>query len=323
MANQTITQLPDAGPITGTELVPIVQNGGTVKTTTAAISASPSQTQTFLTKNQEPTLPNSRFLSTGTGLGLTDGGAGSFYRITLNRAAGSLESAATGVVVKNNSSTVIARTLTTSGNGIGVTNGSGVSGNPTFQLTGIAESLANMSGTGMLAIVGGTAIAGRQIVGTANQIDVANGNGAGNPSISIADNAILPGVEAITVPSGTTAEQPAGSAGQLRFNTSTNTFDGYDGSSWGSFSLSTNVTSFSAGATGLTPSSPTSGNVVLSGILNVANGGTGSSSVPVAGSVIYGNGTNYQSTLAGTQGQVLTSTATGAPVWSGINGGTF
>jgi len=74
MANQTITQLPDAGPITGTELVPIVQNGGTYKTTTAAISASPSQNQTFLTQNQELTLPNSRYLSTGTGLGLTDGG---------------------------------------------------------------------------------------------------------------------------------------------------------------------------------------------------------------------------------------------------------
>lgn len=37
------------------------------------------------------------------------------------------------------------------------------------------------------------------------------------------------------------------------------------------------VISFSGGQTGLTPSSPTQGNVILSGILSVANGGTGSS----------------------------------------------
>jgi hypothetical protein len=43
MANVTITQLPQAGAITGQELVPVVQNGQTVQTTTAAISASPSQ----------------------------------------------------------------------------------------------------------------------------------------------------------------------------------------------------------------------------------------------------------------------------------------
>ena len=82
-AQVAITQLPSAGPITGTEAVPIVQNGVTVQTTTGAISASPSQDQTFLTKNQEPTLPNSRYLSTTSGLTLTDGGAQSFYRIAV------------------------------------------------------------------------------------------------------------------------------------------------------------------------------------------------------------------------------------------------
>ena len=61
MANVQITQLPAAGGLTGSELVPIVQNGVTVRTTTAAIAASPSLTQTFLTLNNEPTLPNSRY----------------------------------------------------------------------------------------------------------------------------------------------------------------------------------------------------------------------------------------------------------------------
>ena len=76
-AQVSITQLPAAGAITGTESVPIVQNGVTVRTTTGAISASPSQYQTFLTQAQELTLPNSRYLSSNTGVNFTDGGANS------------------------------------------------------------------------------------------------------------------------------------------------------------------------------------------------------------------------------------------------------
>ena len=106
MANVTISQLPQAGPITGSELVPVVQNGVTVQTTTQAIAASPAQTQTFLTLNQEPTLPNSRRLSGGTGVGLVDGGAQSTLQITLNGASGSLEATGTGIIVKTGASTV-------------------------------------------------------------------------------------------------------------------------------------------------------------------------------------------------------------------------
>ena len=46
MPNIAITDLPAAGTIDGTELVPIVQNGVTVRTTTAAVAGSPSQQQT-------------------------------------------------------------------------------------------------------------------------------------------------------------------------------------------------------------------------------------------------------------------------------------
>lgn len=289
MANQTITQLPDAGPITGTELVPIVQNGGTYKTTTAAIAASPSQTQTFLTENQELTLPNSRYLSTGTGLGLTDGGALSYYRITLNGTSGSLEGASGGIIVKNSASTVVARSIETSGAGLSVSNADGTGGNPTLQLTGIAAAIANMSGTGMLAIVGGSTIAGRQIIGTTSQISVSNGNGSGNPTISLADDPILPGTGAVKIPVGTNAQQPVGENGQFRFNSETETFDGYAGGQWRQFSLAGGVTSFSGGGTGLTPSSPTSGAVVLGGTLNVSSGGTGVSSLT---GYVKGNGTS-------------------------------
>jgi len=90
-AQVTITQLPTAGAITGSELVPIVQNGQTVQTTTGAISASPSQTQTFITVNQEPTLANSRYLSTDTGVTLIDGGAQSSLQVMPPNAACSSE----------------------------------------------------------------------------------------------------------------------------------------------------------------------------------------------------------------------------------------
>ena len=306
MANIQITQLPAAGSITGTELVPIVQNGVTVQTTTGAIAASPSQTQTFLTKNNEPSLPNSRYLSSGTGIGLTDGGAQSYYRIVLNGTSGSLESAGTGIIAKTTGSTVTPRTLTATGNGITINDGDGVSGNPTFALSGLALALANASGTGMLAVVGGATIAGRQILGTANQIDVTNGNGSGNPTLTIADNAVMPGTGAMTVVSGTTAEQPIGSAGQFRFNTTTQTFDGYASGTWRQFALSGGVTSFSAGSTGLTPASPTSGGIVLGGTLNVASGGSGANTLT---GYLVGNGTSAFTAVATIPNSGLTNSS--------------
>lgn len=276
MAQVQITQLPAAGAITGSELVPIVQNGVTVRTTTGAIAASPAQTQTFLTLNQEPTLPNSRRLSGGTGIGLVDGGAQSTYQIRLNGASGSLEAAGNGLIAKTGASTVTSRTLQVTGAGLSVTNGSGVSGDPTFGLSGLALALANLGGTGLVAIQNGTTAGGVLIAGTANQIGVANGNGqGGNPTISIVDNVILPGTAAMTVPIGSSAQEPVGSQGQFRFNSTTQTFDGYASGSWRQFSLAGGVISFSAGSTGFTPNSATSGAVTLGGILNGASGGTG------------------------------------------------
>jgi hypothetical protein len=288
-AQVQITQLPSAGTITGNEAVPIVQNGVTVQTTTGAIAASPTQTQTFLTKNLEPTLPNSRYFSTDGNFSLTDGGAQSFYRLNLTGIVSDLTTIGTGVVVKDGSSNLVARTLSTSGGGLGVTDGDGVAGNPTFALTGISSAIANIGvATGLLSIQNGTTATAVNILGTTDQITVANGNGTGNPTISISDNPILSGTGAVTLPKGTNAEQPAGVDGQLRFNTSTSTFDGYAAGSWRQFALTGGVTSFSAGTTGFSPSTGTSGAVVLAGTLNAASGGTGANTLT---GYVYGNGT--------------------------------
>jgi len=312
MPNVTITQLPNAGPITGTESVPIVQNGQTVQTTTAAIAASPSQTQTFLTVYQEPTLPNSRRLAVQTGLGLTDNGSLSTYSLALNGASGSLETASTGIVAKTGSTTVAGRVLTTSGLGVAITNGDGVTGNPTFSLSGMALSLANVASNGILTSNSGS-VNIRYIQGTTNQIDVVNGDAvAGNPVLKITDNPIIPGTGAMRVPVGTTAQQPAGADGEVRFNSQTQTFDGYSSGQWRQFSLAGGVTTFSAGSTGFSPVSSTGGAVVLSGVLNPASGGTGVNNstytTTLNGNVSFGGAVSTAGTLT-TGGNFTTSGA--------------
>jgi hypothetical protein len=291
-AQVTITQLPTAGAITGTELVPIVQNGQTVQTTTGAISASPSQTYRYLTTIQTPQLPNSRALSGGTGIGLTDGGAQSTFQITLNGVAGMLESMGNGFGVKI-AGTMTPRSITYSGAGIDVTNGDGQSGNPVISLTGTVGSLANSSGTGFLALPGNGTVSGRIMTGTANQIDVTNSNGAaGDPTFSIANNPVLSGVEGVTVPSGTSAERPSSpNDGEIRYNTDLGLFEGYLSGSWQTFaSGGSGVTSIATG-TGLT-----GGPITSTGTISIAD------TAVTAGS--YGGAAKTLSATVNAQGQL-------------------
>jgi len=276
--NVTITELPHALTITGTEAVPIVQNGVTVQTTTAALAGSPVQTQSFLTANNEPTLPNSRALTVGTGLSLADSGPQGTLQVNLTGGLPNLNTLGTGIVAKTSTSTFAARALATSGAGLSVTDGDGVANNPTFQLTGVAAAIASSTGTGMLALIGGTVIANRTITGTANQIAVTDGDGANNPTISLANNPVVPGAAGLTVPVGPTASRSVSAGvGTLRYNTDLLVFEGYTTTGWGAIVAGNAVTSFSAGSTGLTPSSATTGPIVLGGTLNVTSGGTGTS----------------------------------------------
>jgi trimeric autotransporter adhesin len=290
----TITNLPQAGPIQGTEAVPIVQNGVTKQTTTAAIAAAPSQFQTFLTINQETTLPNSRYLSTGTGLGLTDGGAQSYYRITLNGASASLEGVGNGFVVKDGGNSVINRTIQVSGNGLAITNGSGVSGNPVIALDGLSASLAGMSGSGLVAVLGGATVTPRTILGVADQTSVTNGNAfAGNPTVGLADNPILPGTGSVTIPLGTTGQQPSGTNGQIRYNTTINRYEGFVSGTWTPFAQG-GVTLINTG-TGLT-----GGPITTSGTISIDNTGV------VAGT--YGSATLIPRISVNAQGQLTSVT---------------
>ena len=73
------------------------------------------------------------------------------------------------------------------------------------------------------------------------------------------------------------------------------------------------VNSFSAGSTGLTPSTASTGAVTLAGTLAVGSGGTGAATL-AANNVLLGNGTSALQVVApGTSGNLLTSNGT---TWS-------
>jgi hypothetical protein len=354
MAQVSITQLPQAQALTGTESVPIVQNGVTVQTTTGAISGAGALNYPFLTVGSTAGLTQAREIAVGSGLSLVDNGAGYTLEITMTGAAASLNTSGVGIQVKTGPNTLTPREITVGG-GMTVSNGDGVAGNPLIGLDTQLQNLSALSGIGLMTINGST-FSQTTLYGTTNQINVADGNAAGGaPTFSLASNPVLPGNGAVTVPSGTSVQRQDGN-GNLRYNTTLSRFEGYQGGAWTSFGvgdgtvtsvsgvagqiavtnptttpiigLATNpslpgtgsvllpqgttaersaagfgalryntdtasleaytlgigwgaiisgsgVSTFSAGSTGLTPNTPTSGGIVLGGILNPASGGTG------------------------------------------------
>jgi len=185
------------------------------------------------------------------------------------------------------------------------------------------------------------------VTGTPDQIAISAG-----PTVAIASNPVLPGSGGVVVPSGTTGQRGASTLGNIRYNSTTGLFEGYNGT-WTAFasgsgvtSISTGtgltggpitstgtisladtavtpgaytnanvtvdqqgritlassgaaggVTTFSAGTTGFTPSTATSGAITLAGTLAVANGGTNITSYAV-GDIIYASTTGVLSKLA-------------------------
>ena len=289
-AQVTILQLPAAGAITGAEAVPIVQNGVTVQTTTAALAGSPVQTQTFLTVNQETTLNNSRFVGVTNGLSITDGGAQGLFNISTTGALLSLVNSGTGFQVKTSSTAITGRSITVSGVGLAITDGNGIAGNPAITLAGQVLNLANASINGFVVLTSAGAITSTTLTGTANQIGITNPTGIGNPVFSIANDPVMPGNGAMTIPIGTTGQQPVASVdGMIRYDSTVGAFFGYSGS-WNQFSLSGGVTQVNTG-TGLT-----GGPITGVGTVSIA------STAVTAGS--YGSSTQVGTFTVNAQGQL-------------------
>ena len=286
----TILQLPAAGAITGTEAVPIVQNGVTVQTTTAALAGSPVQTYTYLTVSQTPQLANSRYVGVTNGLVITDGGAQGLFNISTTDALLSLLSTSAGIQVKTNATTLVSRSIAIANTGLSVTDGNGIAGNPTLSLTGQVLNLANASLNGFVVLTSAGAITSTTLTGTANQIGITNPTGVGNPVFSIANDPVMPGNGAMTIPVGTTGQQPVASVnGMIRYDNTLGAFFGYSGS-WKQFSLSGGISQINTG-TGLT-----GGPITTTGTISIAN------TAVTVGS--YGSSTQVGTFTVNAQGQL-------------------
>jgi hypothetical protein len=307
---------------------------------------------------------------------VTDGGAQGLFNITTTDALLSLVNSGTGFQVKTSSTDLTNRSIAVSGNGLSVSNGSGVSGDPTIALSGQVLNFANASFNGLVTLSTAGGITSSTITGTASQIDVANGTGvSGNPTISLADNPVIPGTGGVVVPAGTTGQRGSSTLGNIRYNSTTGLFEGYNGA-WTAFASGSGVTSiatgtgltggpitstgtisladtavtpgaytnanltvdqqgritlassgaaggvttFSAGTTGFTPSTATSGAITLAGTLAVANGGTGVVTSTGTGSVVLSTSPTLVTPLLGTPTSGVATNLTGLPLTTGVTG---
>ena len=81
------------------------------------------------------------------------------------------------------------------------------------------------------------------------------------------------------------------------------------------------VSTFSAGSTGLTPATATTGAVTLAGTLNVANGGTGVTTSTGSGNVVLSTSPTLVTPALGTPSALVLTNATGLPLGStGVTG---
>jgi len=330
-AQVTILQLPAAGAITGTESVPIVQNGVTVQTTTGAISGSPSQPYTYLTVTQTPQLANSRYVGATNGLTITDAGAQGLFNITTTGALLSLVNSGTGFQVKTSATALTNRSIAVTGVGLSIANGSGISGDPTISLAGQVLNLANYSGNGLMTIATNGAISSTSIVGTTSQIAVTNGNGvSGIPTIGIASNPTLPGLAGVALPAGSSSDRSASAVnGTLRYNSDFGVLEAYLNGTWTTLASGSGVTSIATG-TGLT-----GGPITSTGTISIANTTVTAGSYTAANITVNAQGqitaaTSNSSLVtsfnAGSTGFTPSTATTGAVTLAGIlnvaNGGT-
>jgi len=101
--------------------------------------------------------------------------------------------AGTGLTVRTATDTWTVRALTQPAAGITVSNGDGVSGNPTLALANDLSALEGLSSTGIAVRSTTDTWVQRSIAGTTDQIVAANADGvAGNPTFSLPAQIILP-----------------------------------------------------------------------------------------------------------------------------------
>lgn len=131
-------------------------------------------------------------------------------------------SATTGLVAQTSSTTWQGRTLTAPAAGITVTNGNGVSGNPTLVLANDLGAIEALTGTGFTTRTGTDTWAQRTLSAPAAGFTITNPAGiAGNPTFALSDdlqaveNLGVTGMIARTATSVWTSRTITGTAGQI------------------------------------------------------------------------------------------------------------
>lgn len=113
------------------------------------------------------------------------GGSGAYQALDADLTAIAALSA-TGIAVRTAADTWALRSLAQPAAGITVTNGDGVSGNPTLALANDLGALEALSDTGLAARTGADTWAQRSVAGTSGRITVTNGNGvSGDPTVDL------------------------------------------------------------------------------------------------------------------------------------------
>mgnify|MGYP005834837459 CR=1 FL=1 len=145
---------------------------------------------------------------------------------------GGINGLATNGLTVHNGTAFTTVYLTAPETGMTITNANGIGGNPTFEFTGALADILNVW-EGILVKDNEGIVSSRTIQGTTDQIAVTNGAGtSGDPTIALASDPVIPGVQGVTVPAGTTGERGTGTNGMIRYNSDTNQFEFYQNGAW-------------------------------------------------------------------------------------------
>ena len=139
-----------------------------------------------------------------------------------------------GMLARTGSGTAAARTITASGSGLSISNGDGVSGNPTITNTGVT-SLTAGTAISVSASTGGITVTNTGVTSATAGSGISISASTGG--VTFTNTGVLKdsSTGAAYLPAGTTGQRPGSpSAGYFRYNSSLTRFEGYNGSNWGS-----------------------------------------------------------------------------------------
>ena len=94
--------------------------------------------------------------------------------------------------------------------------------------------------TGGASIAGGLTVSSGGVTVSSGDVTVSTGNAflsTGKMAIGATSSAVkfsIVSTDSILIPVGTTAQRPTGATGYIRFNSTNNLFEGYNGTAWGS-----------------------------------------------------------------------------------------